>query len=141
MPKVGVGILASSGFKLLGAEFQSIYAQSGRWNKMPVLIDGHFLGVSIHLCPKWALELNDGPMQPDDRTLFQSIYAQSGRWNNLTSSPKRLAKVRFNPSMPKVGVGMAVGLLKPSQHNKFQSIYAQSGRWNCLYHYRKGFNL
>jgi len=88
-------------------KFQSIYAQSGRWT-VPVLASNTVLfDVSIHLCPKWALECQFGQV--------------------LT-----LLGIGFNPSMPKVGVGIELFIQCLTIFIMFQSIYAQSGRWNLF---------
>ena len=105
MPKVGVGITQLVFSVPSGLVFQSIYAQSGRWNSFRVRVFVVGLEVSIHLCPKWALEC-------------------AGR-----TQIHRLGK-RFNPSMPKVGVGIGKADEKLAIVCGFQSIYAQSGRWN-----------
>ena len=107
MPKVGVGIVRHwrTGFRVF--RFQSIYAQSGRWNCWFITLRGVGLPVSIHLCPKWALELIEWLCQRF------SIYC-------------------FNPSMPKVGVGIANVRIIRANELAFQSIYAQSGRWNNI---------
>jgi len=57
MPKVGVGILEAPQSAPSDYLFQSIYAQSGRWNSM---------GIDVNI---------------SNNNMFQSIYAQSGRWN------------------------------------------------------------
>ncbi len=104
MPKAGVG-------SVNGAEdvrdlimFQSIYAQSRRWKSFSTFPFASNTAVSIHLCPKQALEVN--------------LYKRSG-----------LGVDCFNPFMPKAGVGSGHGETKSTCLWLFQSIYAQSRRW------------
>ena len=62
--------------------FQSIFAQSGRWNETKPCILRDYPSVSIHLCPKRALEYE----------YFEAMRNSEG--------------VGFNPSLPKAGVGI-----------------------------------
>ena len=121
MPKVGVGILLTLNMPKIKNLFQSIYAQSGRWNI---------------ICCNWTVASDE----------FQSIYAQSGRWN---AKRKELTKIHrdvsihlcpkwalefqtlispptkqysFNPSMPKVGVGISTNQNR-FNHHLFVSIH------------------
>ena len=107
MPKAGVGITRLHHNQLYILQFQSIYAQSGRWNYQMMLILIWHLFVSIHLCTKRALELEPEPPNPSKH-------------------------VCFNPFMPKAGVGILFISFYVPYKSKFQSIYAQSGRWNVM---------
>ncbi len=111
MPKAGVGSLSSSPTFALKPQ------------------------VSIHLCPKQALEESKGTRRRKPIWKFQSIYAQSRRWKlmiywamvwavvwafqSIYAQSRRwkaiMIRIRliinlcFNPFMPKAGVGRAVG--------------------------------
>ena len=80
MPKAGVGSIHFSNNTLFGFQFQSIYAQSRRWKLHCPLLPLILRLVSIHLCPKQALEVE-------------------------TSISICTFSVCFNPFMPKAGVG------------------------------------
>ena len=85
MPKAGVGILSPKEFAKRERKFQSIYAQSGRWNFCQHNYRELWMEVSIHLCPKRALESESLAFTFKGIEKFQSIYAQSGRWNKIIS--------------------------------------------------------
>ncbi len=85
MPKAGVGRLdLLYQHSHLHLQFQSIYAQSRRWKNISTIRNCIITKVSIHLCPKQALE---------DGEVYVGKASQCG----------------FNPFMPKAGVGSLAG--------------------------------
>ena len=97
-----------------------------------IIFDTAFtLFVSIHLCPKQALEADDIAPATASNRRFQSIYAQSRRWKIFCFYCPLLNISGFNPFMPKAGVGSSTKFGWKCGCWKFQSIYAQSRRWKC----------
>ena len=108
MPKVGVGIACTIIVRVLICE------------------------VSIHLCPKWALEFQILRWYFHPIRCFNPSMPKVGVGIIITNFRHVLIFFCFNPSMPKVGVGINSLKIAESSKLPFQSIYAQSGRWNSI---------
>ncbi len=121
MPKAGVGRKFEWNYYKSDRQFQSIYAQSRRWKFFNNLFFNHLIIVSIHLCPKQALEVQ------------LVTWERLGQFVSIHLCPKQALedgmfygrhckKLSFNPFMPKAGVGRSVS---KSYHNTsgFVSIH------------------
>ena len=62
-------------------EFQSIYAQSGRWNIVDIELEDVIEESFNPFMPKAGVGIGENGDYTVFRKQFQSIYAQSGRWN------------------------------------------------------------
>ena len=130
MPKAGVGSWNSVVGRNPYKPFQSIYAQSRRWKNVLGYFFESQIGVSIHLCPKQALEeVFPFGMHADGTHCFNPFMPKAGvgRLRRYTCDsfvlpvsihlcPKQALEAlrfmgagwkffSFNPFMPKAGVG------------------------------------
>ena len=107
MPKAGVGIpIATVGTSVL-FKFQSIYAQSGRWNKSSRQRTSSRFRVSIHLCPKRALEYTIMTAKNLPVSSFNPFMPKAGVGIRQAHADSAKIDSSFNPFMPKAGVGIA----------------------------------
>ena len=89
------------------------------------------LWVSIHLCPKQALEVRQMIGYNPQSERFNPFMPKAGV-GRISSLWYTLKLFSFNPFMPKAGVGSFWPLFAPPVFDGFQSIYAQSRRWKFI---------